>query len=81
VFYTGAIGYFAFNGDAAFSIAIRTLVRDGSELHYHVGAGITADSDPAREYDETMQKGTGLRQAVTSYVSSHRELCPAGSRA
>lgn len=68
--YTGAIGYFAFNGDAAFSIAIRTLVRDGGELHYHVGAGITADSDPAREYDETMQKGTGLRHAVACYLVS-----------
>ena len=68
--YTGAIGYFGFNGDAAFSIAIRTLVREGRELHYHVGAGITADSDPAREYDETMQKGTGLRQAVACYLEA-----------
>ncbi len=68
--YTGAIGYFAFNGDAAFSIAIRTLVRDGRELHYHVGSGITADSDPAREFDETMQKGTGIRSAVSCYLES-----------
>ncbi len=68
--YTGAIGYFAFNGDAAFNIAIRTLVRDLNELHYHVGAGITADSEPAREFDETMQKGTGLRQAVTAYLAA-----------
>ena len=68
--YTGAIGYFAFNGDAAFSITIRTLVRDGHELHYHVGAGITADSDPGREYDETMQKGTGIRSAVAAYLES-----------
>lgn len=68
--YTGAIGYFAFNGDAAFNIAIRTLVRDGRELHYHVGAGITADSDPAREFDETMQKGIGIRSAVACYLDS-----------
>jgi anthranilate/para-aminobenzoate synthase component I len=68
--YTGAIGYFAFNGDAVFNIAIRTLLRDGDELHYHVGAGITADSIPSREYDETMQKGVGLRHAVTSFVAA-----------
>ena len=34
------------------------------------GGGITADSDPAREYDETMQKGTGLRHAVACYLES-----------
>ncbi len=69
--YTGAIGYFSFEGDAAFNIAIRTLIHERSrgELHYHVGSGITADSVPSREFDETMQKGSGLRQAVECYAA------------
>lgn len=64
--YCGAIGYFAFNGDAAFNIAIRTLIheRTRARLHYHVGAGITAGSHPAKEFEETMHKGRGLRAAV-----------------
>lgn len=70
--YCGAIGYFAFNGDAAFNIAIRTLVHEREQrlLHYHVGAGITAGSDPAREFEETMHKGRGLRQAVAALADS-----------
>ncbi len=75
--YCGAIGYFTFDGDAAFNIAIRTLVREQGELHYHVGAGITADSDPAREFVETMDKGVGLRQAVAAYTSEARRNVPA----
>ena len=68
--YTGAIGVFGFDGSAAFNIAIRTLVHEPArgELHYHVGAGITAGSVPAREFDETMHKGAGLRAAVARYA-------------
>src|SRR5262249_37918594 len=54
--YTGAIGYFDFNGDAAFNIAIRTLVREGNELSFYTGSGITAGSVPSREYEETLHK-------------------------
>ncbi|MBV9127636.1 MAG: aminodeoxychorismate synthase component I, partial [Verrucomicrobia bacterium] len=71
--YTGAIGWFGLDGrSAAFSIAIRTLVHDArrGELHYHVGAGITADSVPAREWEETMHKGAGLRAAVARYAQA-----------
>ncbi len=65
--YTGAIGWIGFNGDAAFSMAIRTLVQEKGELHFHVGSGITADSDPLREYEETLHKSRGLRLAVEAY--------------
>lgn len=65
--YTGAIGYFGFNGDAAFSIAIRTLIQERHELHFHVGGGITADSIPAREYEETLHKAAGMRLALEEY--------------
>jgi para-aminobenzoate synthetase component 1 len=65
--YTGLIGYFADNGDAAFSIAIRTMVLDGEELHFSVGSGITSGSVPAREYEETLHKAAGLRLALEAY--------------
>lgn len=62
--YTGSIGYFGLNGESQFNIAIRTLVREGAEVHYHVGAGIVADSQPLLEYEETLHKGKGIRLAL-----------------
>ena len=62
--YTGAIGFIDWSGRAIFSIAIRTLiVRDGLAT-YGVGAGIVADSDPRREYEETLHKAAGLFAAL-----------------
>lgn len=71
--YTGAIGYLGCNGQSQFNIVIRTLVREGEQLHYHVGAGIVADSDAAAEYDETLQKAKGIRLAVESYRRDQQE--------
>ncbi len=71
--YTGLIGYFDDSGDAAFSIAIRTLVQEGDELHFSVGSGITAGSVPPREYEETLHKASGMEQALESYRSALRE--------
>jgi len=65
--YTGAIGFIGFNGESQFNIPIRTLVRDGDILSYHVGAGIVADSDPAAEYQETLDKAKGVRLAVDRF--------------
>ncbi len=62
--YCGAIGWFGFNGESSFNIAIRTLIRDGNKLTYQVGAGIVADSDPQKEYEETLHKAAGIRLAV-----------------
>ncbi len=62
--YCGTIGWFGFNGESSFNIAIRTLVRTGDRLVYQVGAGIVADSDPSREYEETLHKAAGIRLAV-----------------
>ncbi len=62
--YAGAAGYFGPKGDMDMCIAIRTLfVRDGV-YHVQAGAGIVADSDPAREYQETLDKIGALRRAV-----------------
>jgi para-aminobenzoate synthetase component 1 len=65
--YTGLIGYFDPNGDATFSLAIRTLVQEPGELHFSVGSGITAGSTPAREYEETLHKAAGMRLALEAY--------------
>lgn len=64
--YTGAVGYIGFNEVSQFNIVIRTLVREGDVLHYHVGAGIVADSDAVAEYEETLHKAKGIRYALGS---------------
>ena len=58
--YTGAIGYFGYNGESQFSIAIRTAVFENGRASFHVGAGIVADSTPEREWQETLDKAVGL---------------------
>jgi para-aminobenzoate synthetase component 1 len=63
--YTGAIGYISDHGRADFNIAIRTLVVEGDQAHYHVGGGITEGSDPVAEYEETLAKGSKLMRVLT----------------
>ncbi len=67
--YCGAIGWLGFNGESSLNIAIRTLVRSGDKLVYQVGAGIVADSDPEKEYEETLHKAAGIRLAVERWQS------------
>lgn len=62
--YTGAAGYFGYDGDVCLNILIRTLVRRGNQVWYQVGGGIVADSDPQAEYRETLAKGAALRGAL-----------------
>jgi anthranilate synthase component 1 len=62
--YAGAIGYFDFSGDMDMAIAIRTMIAKENTIYYQAGAGIVADSDPAKEYEETINKGNALRQAI-----------------
>ena len=62
--YTGGVGIFGFDGRATVNIVIRTLVRYDEEYHLRVGAGIVHDSDPYREYDETLDKARALITAV-----------------
>ena len=58
--YTGVIGWLGAFGESQFSIAIRTAIVEGTRLHFHAGAGIVADSDPQREYEETWHKAATL---------------------
>jgi para-aminobenzoate synthetase component 1 len=62
--YAGCLGYLGFNRESQFNILIRTAVcRDGAAW-FHVGAGIVADSDPAAEYEETLNKAAGWLAAL-----------------
>ena len=60
--YAGSIGYIGWHGDTA--IAIRTAVIKDGKLHVQAGAGIVYDSDPEKEWEETMSKGRALFRAV-----------------
>ncbi len=62
--YGGAVGYFSFSGNMDVAIAIRTLYVKGDMAYLGVGAGIVADSVPASEYQETINKGKALIMAV-----------------
>ncbi|MBB3275616.1 MULTISPECIES: anthranilate synthase component I [unclassified Pseudoxanthomonas] len=62
--YAGSIGYIGWHGDADTAIAIRTAVIKDGRLHVQAGAGIVYDSDPDKEWDETMNKGRALFRAV-----------------
>ncbi len=66
--YAGSIGYLGWHGDADTAIAIRTAVIQDGRLHVQAGAGIVHDSDPEKEWDETMNKGRALFRAVAQAV-------------
>ena len=63
-FYSGAIGYFGFNGDFFHAIMIRSFLSKNNTLHYQAGAGIVADSNPESELKEVDNKIAALRKAV-----------------
>ncbi|HEY5643987.1 MAG TPA: anthranilate synthase component I family protein [Woeseiaceae bacterium] len=62
--YAGTAGYFGLRGDMDQAITIRTLVFTGDEYSFQAGAGIVADSVPAREYQEVLAKSAILRRAL-----------------
>jgi len=76
--YCGSLGWIDYSGDMEFNILIRTMVvRDGC-VHIQAGGGIVIDSDPEREYKESLNKAKALWKAV-QYVE--REAEDAYSRA
>ena len=64
-FYTGSLGYLSYTGDMDLNILIRTAVASGGRVHVQAGAGIVADSDPAREYEETLHKARALLEMIS----------------
>ncbi|MBI5100424.1 MAG: anthranilate synthase component I family protein [Nitrospirae bacterium] len=65
--YTGSLGYIGFSGTMDLNIIIRTfLVKDG-RAYIQAGAGIVADSDPGREYDECIKKAEALIRTLEQF--------------
>jgi anthranilate synthase component 1 len=62
--YGGAVGYFSFDGSMDTCLAIRTLIGRGKTVSVQAGAGVVADSDPRREYQETLNKARAVLLAV-----------------
>jgi anthranilate synthase component 1 len=62
--YAGAIGYFGFDGNFDSCIALRCAVLKNGRAYFQAGAGIVADSDPQREYEETVNKARAMMKAL-----------------
>ncbi|MCX7819659.1 MAG: anthranilate synthase component I [Kiritimatiellae bacterium] len=62
--YAGAVGYFGFDGNLDSCITIRTIILDEGRAYVQAGAGIVADSDPVREYEETRNKARAMLHAL-----------------
>jgi anthranilate synthase component 1 len=66
--YAGLVGYFSFSGNFDSCITIRTIVIKGRRAYIQAGAGIVADSDPEREYQETLNKAGALVKAIENVI-------------
>ena len=62
--YAGAVGYLSFSGNLDTCITIRTILMKDGRAYVQAGAGIVADSQPAREYQETINKAQGMLKAI-----------------
>ena len=68
--YGGAVGYFGFDGNADLAIAIRTMVARGGRLTLQAGAGIVEASEPAKEWEETVNKARAGLVAIEAARAS-----------
>ncbi len=71
--YAGAVGYISFEGNMDMAIAIRTALMVGGKVYVQAGAGVVADSDPEREWLETVNKAKALIKAVSMAESVQEE--------
>jgi anthranilate synthase component 1 len=62
--YAGSVGYFSFSGNLDTCITIRTVLVNGKKAYVQAGAGIVADSRPAKEYVETLNKARAMLKAI-----------------
>ena len=62
--YAGAVGYFSFSGNMDTCITIRSILIKGGKAYLQVGAGIVADSEPEKEFEETINKGRAIFRAI-----------------
>jgi anthranilate synthase component 1 len=63
-FYAGSAGYISYSGDMDMAITLRTMLVDGNTATLQAGAGLVADSVPASEYVECLNKARALIQAI-----------------
>jgi para-aminobenzoate synthetase component 1 len=69
--YTGSLGYIDLHGDMDMNIVIRTILLKNGKGHLQVGAGIVYDSNPEKEYEETLHKAEALTQALREASAGH----------
>ena len=62
--YAGAYGYYDFEGQLNTAITIRTMVTKDGTASVQAGAGVVADSDPEKEYQETLNKAKGMLESL-----------------
>ena len=78
--YAGATGFFGFDGDLEVCITLRTILMRGGMAHVQAGSGIVADSDPAAEYQESMNKAAALMRAIEAGERLGQGVLAAGRR-
>jgi len=71
--YAGAVAYIGFSGNLDSCITIRTIVLANDRAYVQAGAGIVYDSDPAKEYEETLNKSAALRKAIAMARATIRQ--------
>ena len=74
--YTGSMGWIDYSGDMEFNIIIRTMAVKDRTVHIQAGAGIVIDSEPEREYRESLNKARALWRAF-QYAELHRSSAQA----
>lgn len=67
--YAGAVGYIDYSGNMDTCIALRTIVFTQDKIYVQAGAGIVADSVPATEYQETLNKSGAMLKAISATIS------------
>jgi len=72
--YTGSFGYLSFNGNLDFNILIRTLLYKDKKVYFQTGGGIVADSDPAKEYEETLVKVKAIRMSINAVLQKYHKV-------
>ena len=79
--YAGTVGYFGLDGAMDMCITIRTFMLTGGKAYLQSGAGIVADSDPEKEYEECLHKARALHKALELAAGMHTDVTEGGASA
>jgi anthranilate synthase component 1 len=72
--YAGALGYFSYSGNMDMAITIRTILWNKGHVSIQTGAGLVADSNPAKEFEETENKARGMKESIRLAESGRLSL-------